>query len=77
LMLFSRAGGMIFALFLREKLAEDFQVDAASFGRLAVALAYNVRTRSEADSLGKRAASAGATILKSARESSWWLLCRR
>jgi hypothetical protein len=30
LMLFSRAGGMIFALFLREKLAEDSQVDASA-----------------------------------------------
>ena len=69
--IFFQLGGMIFALFLREKLAEDFQVDAASFGRAAVALAYNVRTRSEVDPLMKRAASAGATILKSAREASW------
>lgn len=69
--IFFQVGGMIFALFLREKLAEDFQVDAASFGRAAVALAYNVRTRSEVDPLMERAASAGATILKSAREASW------
>jgi predicted lactoylglutathione lyase len=69
--IFFQVGGMIFALFLREKLAEDFQVDAASFGRAAVALAYNVRTRSEVDPLMKRAASAGATILKFAREASW------
>ena len=69
--IFFQVGGMIFALFLREKLAEDFQVDAASFGRAAVALAYNVRTRNEVDPLMERAASAGATILKSAREASW------
>ena len=69
--IFFQLGGMIFALFLREKLAEDFQVDAASFGRAAVALAYNVRTRSEVDPLMKRAASAGATILKFAREAPW------
>ena len=69
--IFFQVGGMIFALFLREKLAEDFQVDAASFGRATVALAYNVRTRSEVGPLMERAASAGATILKSAREASW------
>ena len=69
--IFFQAGGLVFALFLREKLAEDFQVDAASFGRAAVALAYNVRARTEVDPLMKRAASAGATILKSARDASW------
>src|SRR5215471_11705000 len=57
--------------FLRDKLAEDFQVDAATFGPAAVALAYNVRAKSEVDPLMKRAASVGATILKSAREASW------
>jgi catechol 2,3-dioxygenase-like lactoylglutathione lyase family enzyme len=30
--IFFQAGGMIFALFLREKLAEDLQEDAASSG---------------------------------------------
>jgi predicted lactoylglutathione lyase len=69
--IFFQAGGMIFALFLRDKLAEDLQEDAASFGRAAVALAYNVRAKNEVDPLIKRAVSAGATILKSAREASW------
>lgn len=69
--IFFQTGCMIFALFLREKLAEDFQVDVASFGHAAVALAYNVRDRSEVDPLIKRAHAAGATILKSARDASW------
>jgi hypothetical protein len=69
--IFFQTGGIIFALFLREKLAEDFQVDADSFGHAAVALAYNVRDRSEVDPLMNRARAAGATILKSAREASW------
>jgi catechol 2,3-dioxygenase-like lactoylglutathione lyase family enzyme len=30
--LFFQTGGMVFALFLREKLAEDFQVDPATLG---------------------------------------------
>ncbi len=69
--IFFQARGLIFALFLRDKLAEDFQVDPATFGRAAVALAYNVRAKSEVDALLKRAATAGATILKPAREASW------
>jgi len=69
--IFFQAGGLIFALFLRDKLAEDFQVDPATFGRAAVALAYNVRAKSEVDPLLKRAATAGAAILKPAREASW------
>ena len=38
---FFQTGGMIFALFLRDELATDFQANAASFGLAAMALAYN------------------------------------
>jgi uncharacterized protein len=69
--LFFQTGGMVFALFLRDKLAEDFQADPATFGKAAIALAYNVRLRSEVDPLMQRAAAAGATIIKPAREASW------
>ena len=62
---------MVFALFLRDKLAEDFQVDPATFGRAAVALAYNVSAKNEVDPLINKAVAAGATILKPAREASW------
>jgi uncharacterized protein len=62
---------LVFALFLREELAKDFEGDPASFGRAAVALGYNVRAKAEADPLLRRAAEAGATILKPARETSW------
>lgn len=69
--IFFQVGGMIFALFLRDKLAEDFQADPAAFGRACMSLAYNVRDKSEVDLLMKQAASAGATILRSARQASW------
>ena len=69
--IFFQAGGMVFALFLRDQLAADFQADPATFGRAAMALAYNVREKSEVDPLIQRAASAGAKILKPAREASW------
>ena len=65
------SGGLIFALFLRDKLAEDFQVDPATFGRAGMSLAYNVRDKSDVDPLMKQAATAGATILRPAREASW------
>jgi predicted lactoylglutathione lyase len=68
---FFQAGGMIFALFLRDGLAKDFEVDPNTFGRAAVALAHNVRTRSEVAPLIRRATQAGATVLKPARDASW------
>lgn len=69
--IFFQTGGMIFALFLRDKLAEDLQADPASFGRAGMALAYNVRAKNEVDPLMKKAESAGARILKPAQEASW------
>jgi uncharacterized protein len=56
-----QAGGMIFALFLRAELAKDFGADSNTFGRSAMALAYNVRENSEVDPLMKKAADAGVT----------------
>jgi uncharacterized protein len=69
--IFFQTGGLVFALFLRDKLAEDFHADPATFGRAAMALAYNVRAKNEVDPLLERAAAAGAKILKPAREASW------
>jgi predicted lactoylglutathione lyase len=68
---FFQTGGIIFAIFLRDNLAEDFQADPRTFGMAAMALAYNVRAKSEVDPLLKQAAAAGAKILKPAREASW------
>lgn len=68
---FFQAGGMVFALFLRDQLAADCQIGEATFGRAAMALGYNVRTKSEVDPLIERAERAGATVLKKAREASW------
>lgn len=69
--IFFQTGGMVFALFLRDKLAEDFQADPTTFGRASVALAYNVRAKNEVEPLIKLAQAAGATVLKPAREASW------
>ena len=68
---FFQAGGMVFALFLRDELAKDFEGDPAGFGRAAMSLGYNVRAKAEVDPLMKRAAEAGAKIRAPAREKSW------
>ncbi len=69
--LFYQAGGMVFALFLRDQLAADFNADPATFGPAAMALAYNVRAREEVDSVLEQAVSAGAKLLKPAEQASW------
>jgi uncharacterized protein len=69
--IFFPTGGMIFALFLRDELARDFQGDERAFGRPGMSLGHNVREKSEVDVLMTRAAAAGAHILQPAREKSW------
>lgn len=68
---FFQLGGMVFALFLRDRLAADVSSEPAEFGKSAVALGYNVRSQDEVDPLIARAGSAGAKILKPARKTSW------
>lgn len=70
--IFFQAGGMVFALFPRDKLAEDFHGDPATLGgRAAMSLGHNVRVKTEVDPLIQRAAAAGAKILKPGQEASW------
>jgi uncharacterized protein len=69
--IFFQTGGMVFALFLREKLAEDFRTDPAKFGVAPMALAHNVRAKNEVDPIIQRAVAAGAKLLKPAREAPW------
>lgn len=69
--IFYQTGGLVFALFLRDDLAADFETNAKTFGRAPMALGYNVRTKGEVDPLIERAAVAGAAILKPAKEASW------
>jgi uncharacterized protein len=68
---FFQAGGLVFTLFLRDRLAADFHGDAATFGRAPMALAHNVREKGEVDSIIKQAAEAGATILKAPQDTYW------
>ena len=65
---FFQAGGMALALWGRDELARDAGVlDGPGFG--GVALAYNARSREEVDDVLEQARTAGARILKSARDT--------
>ncbi len=67
---FFQAGGMVVALWGRDKLAEDSGVtDGGGWG--GVTLAYNARSREEVDAVLAEAAAAGATILKPAQDVFW------
>jgi hypothetical protein len=67
---FLQAGGMAVVLWGRDKLAGDSGVnDDGRDGFGGVALAHNVRSRSEVDQVLEQAASAGARITQPARET--------
>ena len=67
---FFQAGGMIVALWDREKLAEDTAVqDSGGWG--GVTLAHNVRSPEEVDAVIAEAASAGATIARRPAKTFW------
>lgn len=67
---FFQAGGMVIALWSREKLAADSAVtDSGDWG--GVTLAYNTRSREEVDAVLAEAQAAGATIGRPAAETFW------
>jgi catechol 2,3-dioxygenase-like lactoylglutathione lyase family enzyme len=67
---FFQAGGLVFALWDRSKLAEDSGVELGSgFG--GVTLAYNVGSPSEVDAVIDDARSAGAVIARQPGETFW------
>jgi uncharacterized protein len=67
---FFQAGGMIFALWGRDKLAED-SVVADNGGWGGVTLAHNVRSPAEVDEVMATAERAGATIGRAGAATSW------
>jgi uncharacterized protein len=67
---FFQTGGMILALWGREKLAEDSAVvDGGGWG--GVTLAYNVSSPEEVDSVLAQAEAAGARIGRPGAETFW------
>ncbi len=69
---FFQLPGFILALWSRAALAEDAQIkDSGADGFGGVALAYNARSRSEADAVIAEAKAAGARVLKPPHETFW------
>lgn len=67
---FFQAGGMVLALWGRDKLAEDSAVvDGGGWG--GVTLAYNVGSPEEVDSVVAEASAAGATIGRPPATTFW------
>jgi catechol 2,3-dioxygenase-like lactoylglutathione lyase family enzyme len=68
---FFQAGGMIVGLYPRDKLAEDAGVPEAGSGFRAFSLAYNARSKEDADAVLAEAVAAGATLVKPAEDVFW------
>lgn len=69
---FFQAGGIAVVLWGREKLADDAGIgDPRADGFGGVALAHNVRARTEVDEVLAAAEEAGAAVTRAARETSY------
>ncbi len=66
---FFQLNGIVLGLFRRDSFDLDMKRDNDGTGRIA--LAYNVRDRSEVDPALDRAVSAGGSLLKRAEEAPW------
>jgi catechol 2,3-dioxygenase-like lactoylglutathione lyase family enzyme len=67
---FFQAGGMVFALWSRAKLAEDSGVDDSG-GWGGITLAHNVRSPAEVDAVIEEARAAGGRIVRAGAETFW------
>lgn len=64
-------GGVVLALYPREKLAEDAMIDPAGSGFSGITLSYNAKSQEEVDRVLATVESLGAKIIKSARQVFW------
>ncbi|MBT3143608.1 VOC family protein [Phaeobacter gallaeciensis] len=63
--------GQVLGLYPLEKLAEDMGLPLADLGQGAMTLSYNCRTKDDVGDVLKRAAQAGAEIIKPAVDVFW------
>ncbi len=68
---FFQANGLALALFGRAALAADAHVEDRPTGFAGISLAYNCRSRSEADEVFSRVIAAGARSLKPPQDAPW------
>jgi predicted lactoylglutathione lyase len=69
--MFFQAGGMIVALWSREKLAADSGVDHDGGGWGGVTLAYNAASPEDVDAVLREAEAAGAQIPRAGAKTFW------
>lgn len=68
---FFQMGGLLLALWPRDKLAEDAGLTDAGSGFAGTALAYNTRSESEVAQVLDAAARAGGSVVKPAARAFW------
>lgn len=68
---FFQLNGIQLALFGREDLAEDAEVDASGSGFKGFSLAHNLQSEEEVDRLFEKLESKGADIQKRPQKTSW------
>ena len=68
---FFQMGGIVLALYPREKLAEDVTISAEGAGFSGVTLAYNAKNQAEVDEVLKTVEELGAKIIKKAQKVFW------
>jgi uncharacterized protein len=68
---FFQCGGIVLALWARDRLAEDSCIDHDEGGWGGITLAHNVGSRKEVDLVMEDAHGAGATIGREAAETFW------
>jgi len=68
---FFQAGGVVFAIYPRDKLAEDALTSPAGSGFAGVTLAYNARSEAEVDQIIRDLAAKGVQIAKQLQKAFW------
>jgi catechol 2,3-dioxygenase-like lactoylglutathione lyase family enzyme len=68
---FFQAGGIVFAIYPREKLAEDALIPPEGSGFSGITLAYNARNEAEVDEIIADLKSKGVRIVKEPQKVFW------
>ncbi len=68
---FFETTGSIFALYPRDKLAEDIGISPEGSGFQGIALAHNLESPEAVDRMMERAVTAGAELIKPGQDAFW------
>lgn len=68
---FFQAGGVVLAIYPREKLAEDAMTNPAGNGFSGITLAYNAQSESEVDEIIRDLKAKGVKIVKEPQKVFW------